>query len=68
MTVATEPIPTDDGTLVLDIPETGALLRCGRSTVYQLLETGELTGLKIGRRRLVTRDSIVAFVNRQVQA
>lgn len=51
--------------LVHDIPETAALLRCGRSTVYELLGSGKLTGLKIGRRRLVTHESIVSFVKRQ---
>ncbi|QIX27512.1 helix-turn-helix domain-containing protein [Nocardioides sp. JQ2195] len=52
--------------LVHDIPEAADWLRCGRSTVYKLLETDEIKGIKIGRRRLVTHDSLVAFVARQV--
>lgn len=51
--------------LLMDILEAAAVLRCGRSTVYQLLDAGEIQGVKIGRRRLVTYASIVAFVERQ---
>lgn len=59
---------TSDATapLVHDIPEAAHWLRCGRSTVYRLIEAGEIKGIKIGRRRLVTHESLVAFVARQV--
>lgn len=66
MTIATQHHGTDNpAALVLDIPETAAELRCGRSTVYCLLNDGELTGIKIGRRRLVIYESVVEFVQRQ---
>ena len=66
MTVSDAPLIS--AALVLDIPETALLLRCGRSTVYELLSDGELTGLKIGRRRLVTHESVVTFVARRTVA
>lgn len=59
------PVLDNPAALVMDIPETAHWLRCGRSTVYSLLKDGELTGIKIGRRRLVTYESAVAFVRRQ---
>jgi excisionase family DNA binding protein len=49
-----------------DIPEAADWLRCGRSTVYELLKTGEIVGIRIGRRRLITHDSLVALVARRV--
>lgn len=52
-------------TLLLDIPEAATCLRCGRSTVYELLKAGEIRAIKIGRRRLVTHESIVEFVRRK---
>lgn len=53
--------------ILLDIPETTEALRCGRSTVYELIAAGELTTIKIGRRRLVTRDSLVKFIERSIE-
>lgn len=48
--------------LVLDILEAAALLRVGRSTVYELMNSGELESVKIGRRRLLTYASCAAYV------
>lgn len=62
MTVAET--PPDAPALVHDILETAHWLRCGRSTVYELLNAGELRSIKIGRRRLVTHASIVEYVER----
>lgn len=60
--------PTTGPVLVLDIMEATQVLHCGRTTVYELLKTGELTGLKIGKRRLITYASVAAYVNRQAAA
>lgn len=65
MTVATPAPDTSTPTLVLDIPESAALLRCGRTTLYELIAGGEITGIKIGRRRLITYESLAAYVARQ---
>lgn len=57
--------PTVDTALVDTIP--GAQARLGgisRSMVYELLAQGEIEGVKVGRRRMVTVDSMVAYVNR----
>jgi len=43
---------------LVSIRETADLMGVGRSTIYRLIESGELTKLKIGRRTLIERDSI----------
>ena len=40
-------------------------LRLGRSAVYELLGSGRLESLKIGRRRLIPREALVAFIQRE---
>jgi len=37
-------------------------LGVGRSTVYELLASGQLRSVKVGRRRLVPESAIVAFI------
>lgn len=36
-------------------------------TIYKLLRQGELNSLKVGSRRLITRTSIDAFIEREVE-
>lgn len=47
-----------------EISQVASYLRCGRTQVFNLIRTGELASLKVGRRRLVPRDSILAYVDR----
>ena len=54
--------------LLHDIPETAHLLRVGRSSVYKFIKDDELTTVKLGRRTFVTRESILAFIERQATA
>ena len=44
--------------LTISIAETGKILSLGRSTIYELIDKGELVAVKFGRRKLVTVDSI----------
>ncbi len=37
-------------------------LSIGRSTVYLLMESGQLRSVKVGRRRLVPESAVVAFI------
>jgi excisionase family DNA binding protein len=39
----------------LTIPEISARLSLGRGTVYEMLESGVLPGIRVGRRWIVTR-------------
>jgi excisionase family DNA binding protein len=47
-----------DTNMVVTIPETAKATKLSRSAVYRLLASGELDGLKVGGRRLVTTESI----------
>jgi excisionase family DNA binding protein len=38
-------------------------LNLGRSKVYELLGSGRIRSIKVGRRRLVSDASLVAFIN-----
>jgi excisionase family DNA binding protein len=56
----------DDRTLLLTVDEAARMLRCGRTTVYQLIRTGELTTVKIGALRRVRLADVEAYVDRKV--
>ena len=47
--------------LAISINETAKALGIGRSSVYTLLKTGRLDAIKIGRRTLLTTESIIAL-------
>jgi excisionase family DNA binding protein len=38
------------------------LLRIGRTTAYELVMSGKLQSVKVGRRRLVVRDGVRRYV------
>ncbi len=52
--------------LLLTVPEAAEALGLGRSIVYELLLTGELTGVKIGRARRIPVRSLEAFIARRM--
>ena len=52
--------------LLHTIEQTRGLLACGRYTVYNLVNRNELTLIKMGRRSLITDDSIRALIDRKV--
>ena len=51
--------------LFVSITETAKALSLGRTSVYQLIRTGELETRKMGRRRLVTVTSIKRLAGEQ---
>ncbi len=57
-----------DGSLLVGILDTAKLIGGGRTRVYELMDNGELESVKQGRRRLITRASIEAYVKRLVEA
>lgn len=46
------------------VEETASALAIGRTVVYQLISSGELESVKIGRARRVVHSSIEAFVEK----
>lgn len=53
---------------LISITETCGLMGIGRTKLYQLLAAQCLTTVKIGRRRLVTMESLEQFVTRSAQS
>ena len=49
--------------VALSISGAAHLLGVSRATVYRLMDSGDISSLKIGTRRLISRDAISAFVN-----
>jgi excisionase family DNA binding protein len=47
---------------LLTVDETIRILRLGRTRVHELLRSGELRSLKLGRRRLVRREDLTAWL------
>ncbi len=50
--------------LLLPIEEAGRVIGVGRTTMYQLIQSGELRTVTVGRRRLVPVAELVAYVER----
>lgn len=50
--------------LLLTPAEAAEILAVGRSTVYELIATGDLESVRIGRSRRVPRAALDAFVRR----
>ncbi|MEQ8441432.1 MAG: helix-turn-helix domain-containing protein [Alphaproteobacteria bacterium] len=50
--------------LLVSVEEAGIALSVGRSTVWKLINSGNLQTRKIGRRRLVTVESVQSVAKR----
>jgi excisionase family DNA binding protein len=48
--------------MLVTVEEAAVLLRIGRTTAYELVMSGKLKSVKVGRRRLVVRDGIRDYV------
>ena len=51
-----------DTQLLLSVEEAAELLRLGRTRTYELVKTRKIQSVKVGRRRLVVRSSLLDFV------
>jgi excisionase family DNA binding protein len=54
--------------LVVSPHQTGVMLSCGRTRVYELLEAGELDSFRDGRARKITVASIHRYIERRLAA
>jgi excisionase family DNA binding protein len=50
------------GAMLLSVKDAAAQLGVSAGTMYQLLYSGEIEGVQVGRRRFVSRDALAAFV------
>ena len=58
--VASEPAPNR---LALTVPEVAWLLHCSPNTVWGLIRNGRIESFTVGRRRLVARSVVDAFIS-----
>lgn len=58
-----------EGNRLVSIPEARAFLGgIGHTTIYELINRGELLKVNIGRRGFITAESLAAYVNRLQEA
>ena len=50
--------------LAVTVPETERIMSTGRTKIYELIRANELCCLKIGRKTLITMESIKALLER----
>jgi excisionase family DNA binding protein len=55
------------GALLLSINDAAKLLGLSRGTLYELVTRGEIDHVTVGRRRLISRDQINAFIQANTQ-
>ena len=60
---AQDPLTAD----MLTVPEVAQYLRIGKSEAYALAARGELPVLRIGRRVIVPRDELTAWIQERLQ-
>jgi len=53
--------------VLVTVEEAAQLLRIGRTTAYELVMSGKLQSVKVGRRRLVVRDGVGRYVDELVR-
>jgi excisionase family DNA binding protein len=51
--------------LLISVQEAARMLSIGRTSIYQLMNSGELETMKLGRRRLITIESLRRVTERQ---
>lgn len=49
--------------LLHPIPDAAEVLGIGRSTLYELIATGQIKVVKIGRRTLIAQDELERYVS-----
>jgi len=49
--------------MLVTVEEAAEMLRIGRTTAYELVMSGKLKSVKVGRRRLVVRDGVREYVS-----
>ena len=49
---------------VVDINELQTMLRVGRSTAYEMLKNGTIKTIKIGKRYIIPKRSVIEFLNK----
>ena len=54
----------DDLPLALRVEDLMPILAIGRNTAYELVRSGQIRSIRIGRQLRIPRDAVVEFLNR----
>lgn len=57
-------VPNPESGKLLTVTEAAAALRCSRSFLYARIQSGDISAVKLGRRRLISTDALREFVER----
>ncbi len=57
----------NDTALLLTVEETSVLLSLGRTKVYELIATGDLATVRIGRSRRIPRQAVERYVSSLIE-
>jgi excisionase family DNA binding protein len=58
----------DGGPLLLSVKDAAALLGISPGRVYELVNTGEVEAVPLGRRRMISRDALNRFIEAHTQS
>jgi len=53
--------------ILVSVEEAAMLLRIGRTTAYELVMSGRIQSVKVGRRRLISRQELERYVDELVR-
>lgn len=53
---------------IVDVEEMMKILRIGRNKAYELIHTGEIKSIKVGRAHKIPKQSIIDFINEKTAA
>ena len=51
--------------LVLRVEDLMSVLNIGRNTAYELVRSGQIESVRVGRQLRITKQALVAFMNNQ---
>ena len=52
----------DDIPLIMTVEDLMPILLIGRNTAYELVRSGEIQSLRVGRQIRISRDALIAFL------
>ena len=63
--VTDRPTSFDDLSLTLQVEELMPILGIGRNTAYELIRSGQIRSIRVGRQLRVPKDAVLDFLTRQ---
>ena len=49
---------------IVTVDDICSMLRLGKSSVYELLKTGKIKHIRIGRKHIIPKQAVIDFINR----